>query len=171
MNPNLLSVIHHTADRQPVMLDGVPVPPEAGPFLITSSKGLLWVERAFGEGFLRLGVREIPLGDLFRSMVEQIASEGVEREWGNVLPATKDGVVKGLAYLHYYGLSDATLVYGEDFDISLATAIPRAPADWMPPTWAVLVPGREYVGTAFQFGSAHVGAVVHNASRGIVVLQ
>ena len=171
MNPNLLAVVQHPADRQPILLDGVPVPPESGPFLITSSKDLLWVERAFGEGFLRLGVRQAPLGDLFRSMVESIAVEGVEREWGNVLPATKDGVVKGLAHLHYYDLPDAVLLYGEDFDISLAPGITRAPADWLPPTWGVLVPSREYVGTAFLFGTARVAAVVHNPSRGVVVLK
>tara|TARA_Y100000389_G_C17219950_1_gene392843 strand:+ start:128 stop:643 length:516 start_codon:yes stop_codon:yes gene_type:complete len=171
MNPNLLAVVRHSSGRMPVMLDGVPVPPEAAPFLITSSKKLLWVERAFGEGFLRLGVRETTLGDLFRSLVESIAEEGFKREWGNVLPSTKEGVLKGLAYLHSYDLSDATLLYGDDFDISVAPAIPRVPAEWLPPKWAVMVPSREYVGTAFTFGKGHVSAVVHNASRGVVVLQ
>lgn len=169
MNPSLLSVVHHASGRTPLMLDGVPVPAESGPFLITSSKSLLWVERAFGDGFLRLGVRQASLDDLFCSMVEAIASEGVEREWGNVLPATPEGVLEGLAYLNYYDLADPTLLYGSDFDISIASEITRAPADWLPPTWAVLVPRREYVGTAFVFGS-NVGAVVHNPSRGVVVL-
>ena len=63
MNPNLLAVVNHSSGRQPVMLDGVPVPAESGPFLITSSKALLWVERAFGDGFLRLGVRPTSLDD------------------------------------------------------------------------------------------------------------
>jgi hypothetical protein len=171
MNPNFLSVVNYTSNRIPVMLDGVPVPAEAAPFLITSSKNLLWVERAFGEGFLRLGVRESTLGDLFRALVESIAEEGFKRDWGNVAPATKDGVLKGLAYLRSYDLMDATLLYGDDFDISVAPSIPRVPADWLPPTWAVMVPSREYVGTAFLFGKGNVGAVVHNASRGVVVLQ
>jgi hypothetical protein len=171
MNPNLLAVVNHSSGRQPVMLDGVPVPAESGPFLITSSKALLWVERAFGDGFLRLGVRPTPLDDLFRSMVESVASKGSERGWGNVLPATPDGVLLGLAYLHYYDLPEPTLLYGSDFDISIAADLTRAPADWLPPTWAVLVPSREYVGTAFVFGNGHVGAVVHNASRGVVVLR
>ncbi len=171
MNPNLLSIVNYAAGRIPIMLDGVPVPEESAPFLITSSKDLLWVERAFGGGFLRLGVRDCTLGDLFCSMVRSIADEGSERGWGNVLPATKDGLLNGLAHLHSYGLSDASLLYGGDFDISIAASVPRIPADWMPPTWAVLVPSREYVGTAFQFGKGNVGAVVHNASRGVVVLQ
>jgi len=171
MNANLLAVVHHASGRMPLMLDGVPVPPEAAPFLITSSKNLLWVERAFGEGFLRLGVRETTLDELYRSMVESIAEMGSEREWGNVIHATKDGVLKGLAYLHSYDLTDASLLYGEDFDISLAPSLPRVPADWLPAKWAVLVPSREYVGTAFMFGKGHVGAVVHNPSRGVVVLR
>jgi hypothetical protein len=170
MNPNLLSIVHYASGRRPFMLDGVPVPAESGPFLVTSSKSLLWVERAFGDGFLRLGVRQATTGDLFRSMVESIASEGITREWGNVLPTTSEGVLEGLSYLHYYDLQDPTLLYGSEFDISVAPEITRSPADWMPPTWAVLVPSREYVGTAFLFGDGHVGAVVHNPSRGIVVL-
>ena len=171
MNPNLLTVITVATTRIPLMMDGVAVPRKEGPFLITSSKSLLWVEDAFGDGFLRLAVRQVPLVDLFRALVESIAEVGAKRAWGNVLPATKEGVLEGLSHLHYYDLRDVSLLYGADFDIGVAADLPRVPADWLPPSWAVLVPDRDFVGTAFTFNEGRVGAVVHNPSRGVVVLR
>jgi hypothetical protein len=155
------------------MIDNVPASsdPDAGPFLITSSKNLLWVERAFDSGFLRLAVREVPLGELSRSMVEEIAVQGELRGWGNVHPATPAGVKAGVEHLIYYGLPELTLLYGEEFDIGVAPDMARSPADWLPPTWAIMVPDRSYVGTAYTFGQHHVGALVHNPSRGVVILR
>ena len=173
MNSNLLDLVECPSKHRPLMMDGVPVSaePEAGPFLVTSSKSLLWVDRAFQGGFLRLAVRQTSLDALFASLVEAIIEKGVECEWGNVLPTTKEGVLEGLAYLDYYGLSDPTLLYGDDFDIGIAPDLSRVPAPWLPPTRAVLIPTRSYVGTAYLFGDGHVGALVHNPSRGVVVFQ
>lgn len=174
MNPNLLNIVEMPTKRVPVMIDRVPASesPDAGPFLITSSKALMWVERAFRGGFLRVAVRKATPHDLFRDLVDTISTESVDREWGSVQPCTKAGVLEGLAYLSYYELVDPILLYGSDFDISLAADIPRAPADWLHPAWGVLIPSnREYVGTAFLFRDGHVGAVLHNPSRGVVVLK
>jgi hypothetical protein len=171
MNSNLLAVVEHPYKRRPLMLDGVPVPRDSGPFLITSTKATMWVERAFGEGFLRLAVREQRRGDLFLDLVTEVAAEGLRRGWGNVYPPTTDGVLEGIKHLHYYDLSDATLLYGSEFDIGVAPDMPRAPADWLPPSWGVLVPDRAYVGTVYLLGDNFLGAVVHNPSRGIVVLR
>jgi hypothetical protein len=174
MNPNLLVLVDCKTKHLPVMLDRVPAPegPDAGPFLITSSTSLLWVERAFHGGFLRVAVRESVRDSLFRDIIEEISGRGVEREWGNVLPATEEGLLEGLAHLSYYDLSDPVLLYGADFDIGVAEHVARVPADWLPATWAVLIPNdRGFVGTAFTFPGGHVGAIVHNPSRGVVVLR
>ena len=173
MNSHLFSLIEYPVKNHPVMLDRVPVPenPEAGPFLISSSKSVVWVGRAFAGGFLRVAVRNTDLDTLSREMVEAIAERGDESEWGNVQPATKEGIIEGLAHLNYYGLKVSSLLYGDGFDISLVPDLPRTPAEWLPPTWAVLIPGREYVGTAYLFGDGYVGALVHNPSRGVVVLK
>lgn len=174
MNSNLLTLVDMTkVETAPFMLDKVPVPddPEAGPFLVTSSKDVLWVERAFHGGFLRIAVRQVSLFDVYRQIIGATVDKGLERSWGNVLPATKEGIVEGLAYLSYFDLPDTMLLYGEDFDIGLAPELERVPADWLPPTWGVLVPAREYVGTAYLFGGGNIGALAHNPSRGIVVLR
>ena len=174
MNPNLLSIVEMPTKKVPVMLDRIPASEAegAGPFLITSSKSLMWVERAFRGGFLRVAVRQSSAHDLFRILVERVASEGVLREWGNVHPCSKEGVLAALAHLSYYELSDPILLYGADFDISVASDLPRAPADWLPPSWGVVIPSdRQFVGTAFLFREGNVGAVVHNAARGVVILK
>jgi hypothetical protein len=155
------------------MLDGVPVPTssDAGPFLVTSSRSVLWVEQAFGEGFLRVAVRKQKADDLYHDLILAIATEGARRKWGNVQPSTTAGVLAGLQHLHYYELPDVMLLYGSEFDISAAPDISRAPVDWLPPSWGVLVPDRSYVGTVYLLGEGHLGAVVHNPSRGVVVLR
>lgn len=173
MNANLLALVTYPSKQRPVMMDGVPVPggPDAGPYLITSSKSLLWVERAFKGGFLRVAVRQQTASSLYLDVIKVIAKEGHERGWGNVHPPTKEGILEGLRHLSYYDVPDAMLLYGEDFDIGMAPDMSRAPADWLPPDWGVLVPDRSYVGTAYLFGEGYLGAVVHNPSRGVVVLR
>ena len=172
MNPNLLCVIPHGTQR-PLMLDNVPVSPDpnAGPFLLTSSRSLLWVERAFESGFLRVAVRQMGADDLYGDIIAEIAREGVVREWGNVVEPTTAGVESGLAHIAYYGLPQPTLLYGASFDIGLAPEMERVPVSWLPSSWGVLVPDREYVGTVYLFGEGYVGAIVHNPSRGVVVLK
>ena len=128
MNPNLLCVIPNpNKGKRPLLLDNVPVSsdPEAGPFLITSSRSLLWVERAFESGFLRVAVRQVGAHDLYGDLVKEIARQGEEREWGNVVEPTAAGVSAGLAHLDYYGLQSPSLLYGEDFDIGLAPEMER----------------------------------------------
>jgi hypothetical protein len=173
MNSSLLSIVDYPSKTRPVMMDKVPVSPdpEAGPFLITSTKSLVWIEKAFGGGFLRVAVRQVGAGALFRELVESIAQKGEEREWGNILPPTEVGIKDGIEYLRYFELPNLVLLYGEDFDISIAGDIDRVPADWLPNSWAVIVPSREYVGTAYLFQDGHVGAVLHNPSRGVVILK
>ena len=175
MNPNLLSMVEYPAKQQPMMLDSVPVSdnPDAGPFLVTSSKSLLWVDKAFPGGFLRVAVRKMGAHDLFGSIVKEVAQRGAALEWGNVLPPTTEGAKAALDYLLFYELPGVTLLYGSDFDIGLSPfeEVPRVPVDWLPSDWAVLVPDREFVGTTFLFKGGHVGALVHNPSRGVVILK
>ena len=173
MNSNLLVVIPLRHKKTPIMLDKVPAPvdPDAGPFLVSSSRSLMWVSRAFEGGFLRLAIRDTDTDTLYREVVESVAQEGLEKGWGNVLPPTKEGVLEGMNHLSYYGFSEFTLLYGEDFDISLCPNMSRSPASWLPDSWAVIVPDREYVGVVYKFGGGKVGALVHNPSRGIVVIK
>lgn len=173
MNSNLLVVVPLHHKKTPIMLDRVPAPadPDAGPFLVSSSRSLMWVSRAFEGGFLRLAIRNTDTDTLYREIVESVAQEGLEKGWGNVQPPTKEGVLEGMNHLSYYGFSEFTLLYGEDFDIGLCPNMIRSPAPWLPNSWAVMVPDREYVGVVYKFDEGRVGTLVHNPSRGIVVIK
>ena len=172
----LLSVIRRPKPgKVSIMLDGVPVPndPDSGPLLITSgTRPLMWLESPLKGGFVRLAVRKNEgLGSLFLSMVEAVAEEGERREWENVFPATKKGVLEATARTHYYELPSPILLHGSDFDTDLAPSIDHLEADWLHPSWAVVVPSRDYVGTVFLIGNDHLAAVLHNPSRGVCVVR
>ena len=173
MNSDLLMRVKHPTDRVPLMLDKIPASsdPESGPFLITSSRSLMWVERAFKGGFLRVATRTSTVESLYSEVVRSILDEGSSREWGNVFPSTKEGVLSCLSRFHYYELPNPVLLYGEGFDIGLAPSVDRIPADWVPEGWAIMVPDREYVGTVFEVGDNHAGIMVHNASRGVAIIR
>ena len=174
MNPSLTNFVNWPARKGALMLDQIPASedPDAGPFLITSSKDVMWVERAFPGGFLRVAVRKATPNDLFRSLIEAVAERGVELEWGNVEPPTHSGMAKAIEHLQYYGFTDLECLYGEGFSLTDVVGIPTTQVDWLPKHWGVLVPkDRSYVGTVYDLGDGVVGAVLHNASRGVVVLR
>jgi len=169
MNPSLLIVVAMPREKSPpVMLENVPVASwDCAPFLITSSRSLMWIES--GET-LRVGVRQCTPADLFRSIVEAVAERGAEEKWGNVLSPTD--ATAALEYLQYFDLEEPELLYGRSFNPSSFEDISRVPVEWLPPSWGVLVPtDRGYVGTVYDFGLGHVAGFIHNASRSIVVLR
>ena len=175
MNPALTTFVKWPARKGAFMLDQVPAPedPDAGPFLITSSKAVLLVERAFPGGFLRVAVRKTSPEDLFRTLIEAVAQKGMELEWGNVIKdPTHKGVTKAIEHLHYYGFEDLELLHGDKFKPTNVVGIPATLVKWLPKGWGVLVPkDRSYVGTVYDLGEGVVGAVLHNASRGVAILR
>lgn len=184
MSSHLLQVVELPHVKSPILMDRVPVPydPNAeqdsedsgsGPYLITSSKSLLWIERAFPGGFLRVAVRQHNLTELYASLVQAIAQEGQDRDWGNVFPPTVEGVVEAVKYLEYYDLTPVDLLHGSDFDLDLPSDIyfQTHEVPWLEPNSAVLLPTRDFVGTCYVFSKGHMGALVHNPSRGVVVLK
>ena len=173
MNPEAPFVVVELPHKtRPLMLDNVPAPsdPDAGPFLISSSRGLMWVERAFGGGFLRVAIRRVEPHDLFRSVVREVSREGNNRGWGNTFPATASGVDSAFAHVDYYELPNPMLLHGATW-----TEIPEGRlsrrVEWMPEGWAIVLPDREYVGTVFTLGDGHVGLLCHNPSRGMAILR
>ena len=174
MNPSFTAFVTWPGRKGALFLDKVPAPsdPEAGPFLITSSKTVLWVERSFPGGFLRVAVRKADPNALFKDLVEAIATRGEESEWGNVVDASHRGMSKAIDHLHYYGFKDLELLHGKGFKPTDVVAIPASYVEWMPEGWGVLLPkDRNYVGTTYDLGEGVVGVVVHNASRGVAILK
>lgn len=139
----------------------VPVHPDTAPYLVTSNKGMLWIDGSF-NGVVRSAVIRSPWGTALRAtcvgIVWSILRRGVDLSWGNAFPFTDAGVADAREYLKFYGLEECDLLQQ-----------PSAP--WVPEGCAVLVPkDRSYLGIVGELGEGAHTVVVHNPSRGMAVL-
>lgn len=160
-------------NRIPLMME-VPVSRELdGPFLLCSSKTLLWVEQAFPNSMVRTAIRVTNRKDLYEAAILFIEQKASAREWGNVLPSTREGVTSAFSHLAEYDIIDVEVAYGAGFDTSLLPEdVARVPATWLPAGWAVVLPSdRSFLGTLFEYGGDQYGMVVHNAPRGIAIVK
>lgn len=159
----------NTGGKVPLMVE-IPVEAELAPFLVSSSKDVLWVERSH-QGHARAAVRKATVPELDRQFIGAVRTRGADDGWGNVHPMTLDGLRAGVAHLSEYGFTDL------DYFVSVGGTAPTAPglspleASWVPSGHAVLLPkNREYVGVTLDFGHGNHATVIHNAARGVVVL-
>lgn len=155
--------------RTPLMLE-VPVMKELeGPFLVTSSKSLIWVDK-FPTDVVRAAVRKVPPDFMFRDMIISTRGKSEEMGWENVFPSTAEGLKSALGHLEEYELTPAQVLVGSNFDVSIFSTEPTE-TTWVPEGWAVIVPvDRTYLGTSFDFGDGQWAGVLHNASRGLSIL-
>lgn len=173
VNPALTAVVSMTrkAGGVPLMTE-VPVEAELAPFLVTSTKAVTWIGRAVG-GRVRSAIRVVNPNAHFAELVEAVAAKSMEEGWGSVFPLSVEGVKQGVAYLGEHGFTDLTLLTAVDApDFNPPEQVGVVLASWLPVGTAVLVPtDREYVGLTLDFGNGSVATVLHNASRGVVVLR
>lgn len=173
VNPALTAVVSmtHKAGRVPLMAE-VLVEPDLAPFLVTSTKAVTWIARAVG-GRVRSAIRTVNPNAHFAELVEAVAVKSMEEGWGSVLPLTSEGAKQGVVYLVDHGFTDLTLLTaGDNPALNPPEQVAVVLAPWLPVGTAVLVPtDREYVGTTLDFGNGFIATVLHNASRGVVVLR
>lgn len=159
----------------------LPVSPETAPYLVSTSKGTLWVDHTSSNGFIRAAVRPgCKPGDLFREALEQIKGRGMTDSWGNVHTFTEDGVQGAIDHVAYYGLTDIELMVAPKRTkkgTEGGTGHPEwlkkwgvhpHPSSWVPDNCVVVLPkNREYVGVLRLVSPRCYAMVVHNASRGV----
>lgn len=139
----------------------VPVHPETAPYLVTSSKGLLWIDNSF-NGIVRSAVLRSPwavvASDTSVEIVRAIRQRGDALSWGNAFPFTDAGVRGAREYLKTYDLAECDL-------------LDHGTAPWVPEGSAVMVPkDRSYLGIVGEIGEGAHTVVVHNPARGMAVL-
>lgn len=151
----------------------VPVEPGTGPFLVTGTKDLLWVDES-SEGLIRSGVRSgSPPANLYADVVREVASFGTQHEWGNTFPHSSVGLMDAEDYLFSYGILELDFLIRKgdpaiSFQASAATRVVET--DWVQDGCSVLVPRcRGYLGFVGLLKNSYT-AVLHNPSRGMVVL-
>ena len=150
-----------------------PVHEDLEPFLVTSSRSCCWLyATALRDGCVRTAWRKATLEKLYGELVFEIADKGRELEWGNVHPASYDGVSDAILHLADYGILDVDVIHGVEFDTTIVPEdITCSAATWLPPKEAVILSvDRACVGTAYVLSGGHHAVVVHNASRGVCVI-
>lgn len=170
--------------KTPLMME-FKVNPATGPFLVTSTRGVMWVSPR--EPKVRAAFRDIQPDSFFREVVQAVADTGAEASWGNVQPLTTAGLLTAIAHVRSYDLSalevlmhPKTVVEGLPVQemtteaeevVRTICGFPVEFADWMDVGVVVVLPqDRDYVGFIVSRGGRGV-AVIHNASRGMAVCR
>lgn len=167
----------------PLMME-FPVNPATGPFLVSSTRGVLWVSPR--EPKVRAAFRPLTAEAFFREVVAAVVDMGAAAEWGNIHPLTPAGVLQAVGHLRSYDLSALEVLLHPDTmklvqvvsreteaeeTVHTLCGFPVELAEWLPPGVVVVVPqDRDFVGFVVMRGGKGV-AVVHNASRGIAVCR
>lgn len=148
----------------------VAVNDELAPILVSSTRGVLWVNRVTGSGTVRAAVRSRT--GLEADLVSAVAELGSALKWGNVQPLSSSGIAQLASHIRSYGLEDLEALHSPalrtgDLDFC---GLPQVEAGWVPIDVVVVVPrDRSFVGSLGVLGSDRAFAVVHNASRGVGV--
>lgn len=187
-NPHLLEIIKWEEDKfktsgRRLMIEGIPVSPETHPYLVSGmARKVLWIRQP--REHLSVAFRYMEaLEDLYTYVVEAVSKEGVKNNWGNVTSFSEEGIEEGIKYLLYYGISPADILYSEngppltEKTVIVSEENPEISnhvygVSWLPPGYAVVVPeNRAYLGSAIVISDVYTALVIHNASRGLVVLK
>lgn len=164
----------------PLMME-FPVNPELAPFLVSSSKAVLWV-RSY-NGCVKAAVRKTnDLPSYFWEVTTAVIEEGRGADWGNIHPLSKAGIQAAIAHVEEYGLEDLELLANPDTnwgeiepswevaEDNIPMALmgkPLQSAPWLLPNTVLVVPkDRAFVGFVMLF-AGRIVSVIHNASRGI----
>jgi hypothetical protein len=160
------------------------VNPECAPFLVSSTRSLVWVSQ-FRNQVIRAAVRrDVPSrGHYFMEVVLSIEQMGVEAEWGNVHLLTRKGIETALEHLRFYDLSELELLVSEEgFEKDIAKAwrdiggetilgVPFHLCSWLSPGYVVAAPkDKDFLGWA-GWDDGRLVSVVHNAARGIAIAR
>ena len=148
---------------------------EATPFLVSTSKSLLWINKA-PNNVVRAAVRpKTKIHDFYLEILEEITTVGQECLWGNVQPFTKEGFTKAIAYVQSYDLEVECLLTKQDKEevsqLLKGTDISYSICNWLPKRCVLIVPkDRSYLGFIGVMATGFV-SVIQNPSRGIAIVR
>lgn len=186
---NLLQVVKIRIPKDksiPVMAE-FPVNPECAPFLVSSSKGLIWVDVAHPGDVVKAAPRQgVTPAVLFAEVVDAVQARGLELQWGNVHPLNENGVRAAIQHVKSFDLGELEALVPRvreekdeqekftrpDWLTTDNFGLPFRPSSWVADDCVVIVPkDREFVGMVGRVGHGAFVVVIHNASRGIAVAR
>lgn len=162
----------------PLMME-FQVEADAAPFLVSSTDSLVWVPKASKGSAVRAAVRRgvAHQGAFFMEVVDEVARQGIESDWGNVRPLTPEGVQEAIEHLRFYGLDELDALVPAESRAALVImkqvqGVHVVPCPWLVGDQVVLVPSdRSFVGFVGYLDHKTVVSVVHNPSRGIAIAR
>lgn len=159
-----------SSKRAPLLIE-VPVHGDGAPFLISGTKGWVWVEGS-RTGILRSAVRPGPIPeDIFVQVVREVARRGVVSHWGNARAFSEVGLKEAVAYIASYGIEEVEALVPVGSVFHAPKGVKLSESAWVPQDKAVVVPtDRTYLGMVGTFGTDFYTVVLHNPSRGMAVL-
>lgn len=157
------------ANKIPQMME-FPVNAELGPFLVSSTRSVLWVNKVSRDSRVRAAVRE--RRGLEQEILASIIDMGTRAQWGNVHPLSSEGVAECVAHLQSYDFEEIECLSSASTTLDGVALgdVALEIVDWMPVDCLLFVPvDRRYVGTMALVSESQAMCVIHNASRGVAV--
>jgi hypothetical protein len=185
---NLLQLTRLPTKREQAAMSEFAVSADTAPYLVTSTKGLVWVPEPMEptpelwgtrlpEHVVRVAVRldlVRNMGSFYWEVVQAVAEMGKVAEWGSVHPFSEEGIHLAEEHVASYGMEDLCLLTPSDAgdlplkDIALDMGLLPQPCSWLQAGCVVVVPkNREYVGMLGLLGRQGSMGLIHNASRAI----
>lgn len=170
MSTDLLNVGEMNTKKCPLMME-FRINPETSPFLVSSSKALLWVSPRSDK--IRAASRVINLPGFFMECVHEIADTGLSHEWGNVQSWDDQGWTQAIEHVKSYGFDSIEILAAPNSGLpDVLHGTPVEEADWLEDGYAVVVPtDRDYVGFLLRVTNGMGLAVLHNSSRAVSVVR
>lgn len=127
---------------------------KTAPYLVTSSKALVWTPNPGKKGIVRAAYREHSSPTvIYREIFWSIYTVGRDFQWGNI-----------------FSEEVAANEYITGYDVGPVVLIEEAP--WLPKGFSVVVPqDRGFLGTICKVNETAYAAIVHNAARGMAIIQ
>lgn len=167
-NPSLLRVVPAPVPKGAPVHVSLAVDPQTAPYLVTSSKRVVWVDRPRPGDTVWAVFRSVSPDELFRELILSIVEKAQGEDWGCIFGT--DQVDKACLRLCEYDLPETELLVSPEFSLE-GLNIPAVLAPWLPTGHAVVVPiNRDFLGTVVDLGEHGVAALIHNAARGISIL-
>lgn len=154
-----------TGKKVPLLVE-LPVPLDLeGPFLVVSSKALLWVNGS-KTGVVRSAVRKLDPEFTFRDILSEVRSKAVELSWGS----EHQTLQQAIDHLASFGIKDVEVLVRDSsiLGTSLPPKILFSEEVWVPDGLILVLPqDRSLFGSLLSFGGGKWAGVIHNSSRGI----
>ena len=161
-----------TAKEERALFLEFPVEPQCAPFLVTATKSLMWVDKTNSLGNVRSAFQPPKKTDeIYSKIVEEIKVKSEELGWGLTFSLDKSGLKGALERLAYYGIEDIEF-------IAPASGVPNelipdnaTRVSWLTNRVIIVPKNRDYLGNLLTTPRKKVMALIHNASRGICILE